>query len=153
MVKQRGKGSKQPGQGDSSRGGKKRMVKLTPQARQNIKNMRKAIKAADRAIDNSGSEYKPFCEISSDSVPLYIPYPERAIHKDTPPSSPDIQASVNISSGSSEGSTAGSGDEYSTSPTTSISEEGARGDEGDEEVPGGVVPQVRGVDRTRNPTV
>ncbi|XP_070023124.1 uncharacterized protein [Nicotiana sylvestris] len=64
MVKERGKGSKQPGKGESSQGGKQKMVKLTSQARQNIKNMRKAIKAAARAIDMSGSEYKPSREIS-----------------------------------------------------------------------------------------
>lgn len=118
------------------------MVKLTPQARQNIKDMRKAIKAADRALDTSGSEYEPSRKISSDSVPLYIPYPENAIHIGTPPSSPDGQASINISSGSSEGSAAGSGDEYSTSPTASISGEGVRGDEEDGKLPGGGVPQV-----------
>ncbi|XP_075096835.1 uncharacterized protein LOC107782922 isoform X2 [Nicotiana tabacum] len=153
MVKQRGKGSKQPGRGDSSRGGKQRMVKLTPQVRKNIKDMRKAIKVADRAIDNSRSEYEPSWETSSDLVPLYIPYPERTIHRDTPPSSPDTQTSINISSGSSKGSAAGSGDEYSTSLIASIFGEGAKGDEGDGELPGGGVPQVGGVDRTRNPTV
>ncbi|XP_070018097.1 uncharacterized protein [Nicotiana sylvestris] len=150
LVKQIGKGSKQLGRGNFSREGKQKMVKLTPQARKNIKDIRKAIKATDRAIDNLGIEYEPSREISSYSIPLYIPYPENAIHRDTPPSSPDTRASINFSSRSSEGSTTGSGDEYSTSPTKSISGEGARGDEGDEELPGGGVPQVGGVDWTRN---
>uniref|UniRef100_A0A1U7XTS8 Uncharacterized protein LOC104237429 n=1 Tax=Nicotiana sylvestris TaxID=4096 RepID=A0A1U7XTS8_NICSY len=117
MVKQRGKSAKQPGRSNSSRGVKQRMVKLTHQDRQNIKDMRKAIKVVDIALDNSGSEYEPSLEISSDSVPLYIPYPENAIHRDTSPSSLNARASINISSRSSEGSAAGSGDEYSTSPT------------------------------------
>ena len=48
---------------------------------------------------------------------------------------------------------AGSGDECSSSPTASISGEGARGDKGDGELPVGGVPQVEGVDRTRNPVI
>ncbi|XP_070028630.1 uncharacterized protein [Nicotiana sylvestris] len=56
MVKQRGgKGSKQVGRGKSSRGRKQKMIKLTPQVRENIKKTRKIIKAADRALDMSRS--------------------------------------------------------------------------------------------------
>ncbi|XP_070004062.1 uncharacterized protein [Nicotiana sylvestris] len=73
MVKQRGKGSKQAGRGESSRGGKQKSIRWTPQARQNIKNMRKMIKAVDRAIDQFGSKYEPSRDISSDSIPEYIP--------------------------------------------------------------------------------
>ncbi|XP_075089086.1 uncharacterized protein LOC142170718 [Nicotiana tabacum] len=154
MVKQQGKGSKQPGRRGSSQGGKQKMVKLTPKARQNIKNMRKMIKAADRAIDMSGSEYEPSWEISSDSIPEYIPdWPKRSRLRDTPPASPTAQALVNVSSGSFEGSAKGDGDEYSTSPTASFSREGAVGNEeeigGEKIVREGGEPQVGGVARTR----
>nr|XP_009800762.1 PREDICTED: uncharacterized protein LOC104246614 [Nicotiana sylvestris] len=150
MVQSRGGGRKQSGKGKSSRGRGKVMIKLTPQARQNIKNTRRLIKAADRAIDQSGSEYTPSREASSDSVPEYVPdWPERNRLRDTPPVSSTTQASVRIYSESSEGSTAGSGNEYSTSPTTSLSGEGLVEEEG-EEVEGGE-PQVGGVERTKNP--
>jgi len=155
MVKQRGKGSKQPGRGDSSRGGKQRLVKLTPQARQNIKKMRKAIKAADRACDQSGSEYVPSQDISSDSVPTHF-HSSFRLTDDTPPPSPTAQAPGHVSTESSEGSAAGSG-EYSTSPTASLSGEGADGGkkevQGDEEVAEGGEPQVGGIARTRKPEV
>ncbi|XP_070020150.1 uncharacterized protein [Nicotiana sylvestris] len=135
MVKQRGKGSKQAGRGESSRGGKQKMLRLTSQARQNIKNIRKLIKAADRAIDQSGSECESSRDISSDSVPEYIPdWLEINRLRDTPPPSPTAQALVNVSFGSSEGSAEGSGCEYSTSLTTSLSGEGREGEE--EEVGG-----------------
>lgn len=133
------------------------MIKLTPQARQNIKNMRKAIKAADRACDQSGSEYEPSQEISSDSIPIHVPnWPGRFRLTNTPPPSPTAQTSVQVSSGSSEGSAAGRR-EYSTSPTASVSGEGAIGGEEEvrdnEEVAEGGEPQVGVIVRTRKPKV
>lgn len=65
-MKSRSKGGKQAGRRESSQGGKgKNMIRLTPQVRQNIKNTGKIIRAANRAIDQSGSEYEPFRDISS----------------------------------------------------------------------------------------
>nr|XP_016436626.1 PREDICTED: uncharacterized protein LOC107762753 [Nicotiana tabacum] len=134
MVKQRGKGSKQLGRGDSSWGGKLRLVKLTPQDRQNIKKIIKAIKAADRACDQPGSE----------------------LTDDTPPSSPIAQAPKHVPTESFEGSVASSG-EYSASPTASLSGESKGGSEeevlGDDEVFEGGEPQVASIARTRKPEV
>nr|XP_016451584.1 PREDICTED: uncharacterized protein LOC107776228 [Nicotiana tabacum]XP_016451585.1 PREDICTED: uncharacterized protein LOC107776228 [Nicotiana tabacum] len=101
------------------------------------------------AIDKLGSEYEPSQEASSDSVLEFVPdWPERNRLRDTPPASPTAQASVHISSESPKGSAEGSKDEYSTSPTASLSGEGAVAEEG-EETEGGE-PQVGGVERTRN---
>ncbi|XP_070003339.1 uncharacterized protein [Nicotiana sylvestris] len=103
----------------------------------------------------SGSEYEPSQEISSDSIPEYIPdWLGRHRLRDTPPPSPTSQTSTNVSSGSSEGSTAGSV-EYFTSPTTLLSGEGAEGGEeevqGNEEVAEEGEPQLGGFARTRKP--
>ncbi|XP_075097205.1 uncharacterized protein LOC107818894 [Nicotiana tabacum] len=151
MVKSQGRGDKQKGKGESSRGRGQRMIRLTPQARQNIKNTRRLINAADSAIDQSGSEYEPSWEASdSDSVPEYVPdWLERNKLRDTPPGSPTAQTSVHISSKWFEGLAAGSGNEYSTSLTTSLSWEGPV--EGEGEKLGGGETQVGGVERTRNP--
>lgn len=117
------------------------------------------IKAVDRAIDMSGSEYEPSREISLDSIPEYIPdWTERNRLRDTLPTSPAAaQASVNVSSRSFESSAEEGRDEYSTSPTTSLSEEGAVGDDeevgGEGEVGEGGELQFGGVARTRKPEV
>ncbi|XP_019255156.1 PREDICTED: uncharacterized protein LOC109233746 [Nicotiana attenuata] len=69
VVKQRGgKQVQQPGRGGASRGGKgKKIAKLTPQARANIKKTRKLLRAADRAASHSlGSKYAPSRSISSE---------------------------------------------------------------------------------------
>nr|XP_009768240.1 PREDICTED: uncharacterized protein LOC104219284 [Nicotiana sylvestris] len=136
MVKQRGRGAKQPDRGESSRDGKGKLVKLTPQARQNIKNKSKAIKAADSAYDQSGSEYMPSQDISSDSVPTHF-VSKFGLTDDSPPPSPPAQDLEHIHSESSEGLAVGN-DDYSISPTASLFGESADvEDEGDEEVTGG----------------
>ncbi|XP_019252845.1 PREDICTED: nascent polypeptide-associated complex subunit alpha, muscle-specific form-like [Nicotiana attenuata] len=110
MVKQRGKGSKQPGRGDSSRGGKGKMIKLTPQVRESIKKTRKLIKAADKAASHSsGSEYVPSQDVSSDSIPNHVlDWPRRfRLTDDTPPPSPAVRQPINVVHESSEASLSG----------------------------------------------
>ncbi|XP_019263256.1 PREDICTED: glycine, alanine and asparagine-rich protein-like [Nicotiana attenuata] len=139
------KQSQQSGRGGSSRGGKgKRIAKLTPQARENIKRTRKWIRAADKAASHSsGSEYVPSKDISSDSVPTHITDP---LHlADTPSPSPTSKRPVTVVSNSSDEPAAGS-EQYSTSPTASLSGESTGQDEGGE-------PQVGGIERTRKPEV
>ncbi|XP_070015326.1 RNA polymerase II degradation factor 1-like [Nicotiana sylvestris] len=97
------------------------MIRLTPQVRQAIKDTKKSINAVDRAVSQSGSEYLPSREtFDSESVLEYVPdWPERHILRDTPPGTPTAQASVAISSESSEVSVEGSDSATFTSPAGS----------------------------------
>ncbi|XP_075110883.1 uncharacterized protein LOC142181618 [Nicotiana tabacum] len=130
MVKQRGRGAKQPGRRvDPSWGGKAKLKKLTPQSK--LKTRKQVV--CDE--EQSGSKYLPSHDVSTDLGKA--------------PAGPANAPTV-IQLESSEGSEAGSA-KYSTSPTTSESREGAEDkNKSDEEVPDSRVLRVGGIERTRN---
>ncbi|XP_070022335.1 uncharacterized protein [Nicotiana sylvestris] len=124
MVKSRGGSDKQKGRAESSRDRGRGQIKLTPEVRKSIREMRKSIRVADRDASHfEGSEYVPSREVSmSDSVLEYVPdFSERHRLRDipTPLTSPTAHASVLISSESSDGSAESIDSSTSTSPTPS----------------------------------